>query len=70
MALQKNIQGIIRRGEAYYVGECIDIAVVTQGKTASEAKKNLQDAVALHLDGESLIEMGFAPNPVLEFIYE
>jgi len=57
------IKAYIWQGEEYYVAECMDISVVTQGKTLDEVVKNLQEAVALHLEGEDLAEMGFAPNP-------
>jgi predicted RNase H-like HicB family nuclease len=65
MALQHTIKAVIRKGDTHYVGECVEIAVVTQGVTIDETVKNLQEAVALHLDGEDLEEMGLAPNPTL-----
>lgn len=65
MALQHTIKAIIRRGDTHYIGECVEIAVVTQGKTLDETVENLQEAVSLHLDGENLTEMGLAPNPTL-----
>lgn len=69
MVLQHTIKAVIRRGETHYVGECVEIAVVTQGETLDETVKNLQEAVALHLEGEDLAEMGLAPNPTLELEY-
>ena len=65
MPLQHTIKTIIRQGESYYIGECVEIAVVTQGKTLDETVRNLQEAVALHLEGEDLNELGLAPNPTL-----
>ena len=65
MALQHTIKAIIRRGDTHYISECVEIAVVTQGKTLDETVQNLQEAVSLHLDGENLTEMGLAPNPTL-----
>ena len=61
MVLQHTIKAIIRRGDTHYIGECVEIAVVTQGKTLDETVQNLQEAVSLHLDGENLSEMGLAP---------
>ena len=60
MVLQHTIKAIIRRGDTHYIGECVEIAVVTQGKTLDETVQNLQEAVSLHLDGENLTEMGLA----------
>jgi predicted RNase H-like HicB family nuclease len=63
--LQHTIKAYVRRGEKYYVAECLGISVVTQGKTLDETISNLEEAVALHLEGETLSEMGLADNPTL-----
>jgi len=64
-ALQHNIKAFIRKGEDHYVAECLEISVVTQGRTLDETIANLREAVALHLDNENLAEFGLAPNPTL-----
>ena len=38
---------------------------MTQGKTLDETMANLQEAVALHLEGEDLADFDLAPNPSL-----
>jgi len=63
--LQHTIKAFIRKGEKYYIAECLEIPVVTQGKTLDEAVANLKEAVALHLEGEDLEQLGLAPNPTL-----
>ena len=65
MSLQHTVKASIRKGETYYVAECLEIAVVTQGKTLDETLENLREAVALHLDGEDLAGMNLAPNPTI-----
>lgn len=65
MTLQHTIKAVIQKGESYYVAECMEIPVVTQGKTIDETVANLQEAVALHLEGEDLYELGLAPHPTL-----
>ena len=57
------IQFHIYKGEHQYVAEGIDLPVVTQGKTLDELIKNLQEAVALQLEGENLADFGIAPQP-------
>ena len=64
-ALQHTIKAFIRRGEQYYVAECLEIPVVTQGKTIDETVDNLREAVSLHMEGEDLSELGLTPNPTL-----
>jgi len=65
MTLQRTVKAFVRKGDTHYVAECVDIAVVTQGKTLDQTLKNLQEAVALHLEGEDLAELGFAPDPTI-----
>ena len=65
-SLQHTIKASIRRGEeSGYVAECMEISVVTQGETLDEVTRNLQEAVALHLDGEDLAALGLTKNPSL-----
>ncbi len=62
MSLQHTVKAFIHQGETPYVAECLEIAVVTQGKTLDEILTNLQEAVALHLDGEDLAALGLAAS--------
>jgi predicted RNase H-like HicB family nuclease len=59
MTLQHTIKAAIRAGDqSGYVAECLEIPVVTQGATLDEVTRNLRKAVALHLEGEDLAELG------------
>jgi predicted RNase H-like HicB family nuclease len=42
--------GIITKEEKWYVAHCIELGVVSQGKTIDEAKANLKEAVELYLE--------------------
>ena len=49
------IQAVTYPGdESGYVAECLNLAVVTQGKTLDETAQNLREAIQLHLDGEGV----------------
>jgi predicted RNase H-like HicB family nuclease len=64
--LQRTIKAVIRPGdESGYVAECLEVPVVTQGRTLDEVTKNLREAVALHLADEDLTSLGLAPNPTV-----
>lgn len=64
--LQQNIYAYIRLDEEEsYVAECMEIAVVTQGKTLDEVSQNLVEAVSLHLEGEDLAGFGLVAQPPL-----
>jgi predicted RNase H-like HicB family nuclease len=71
MALQHTIKAVIRPGEqSGYVAECMEIPVITQGKTLDEVTSNLRQAVALHLEGEDLADLGLATSPTILVTYE
>jgi predicted RNase H-like HicB family nuclease len=71
MTLQHTVKAVIRPGEqSGYVAECLEIPVVTQGKTLDEVTRNLRKAVELHLDGENLADLGFAPSPTILMVFE
>ncbi len=63
--MHRSIKAYIYKGDEYYVAECLEIAVVTQGRTLDETIVNLREAVALHLEGEDLADFDLAPNPSL-----
>jgi predicted RNase H-like HicB family nuclease len=71
MTLQKTIKAAIREGEdGFYIAECLEIAIVTQGKTLDETARNLQEAVELFFEGEDPKEYGFIDNPGLLVTFE
>lgn len=64
MTRSRIIRASIHPGDSHYVAECLEVPVVTQGKTVDETIANLREAVALHLEGEDLAELGLAEHPV------
>ena len=44
---------IIKEGKLF-VANCLELGVVSQGKTVEEAQANLYEAVLLYLEGENL----------------
>jgi predicted RNase H-like HicB family nuclease len=68
--MKHNIRAYIYRGEKYYIAECAEISVITQGETLDETIANLQEAVHLHLDGEDLAEYDLVENPAILVIME
>lgn len=68
--MQRTIKVYVYPGESGYVAECAGLAVVTQGHTLDETIANLQEAVALYLEGEDLAELDLEPNPSLIVTFE
>lgn len=57
------IQVHISKGDKYFVAECVDLPVVTQGKTLDELAKNLKEAISLQLEGEDPADFDLVPRP-------
>lgn len=60
---KKIIQVHISRGERQFVAECLDLPVVTQGKTLDELAKNLKEAIELQLENEDPADFDLADAP-------
>ena len=43
---------IITQEGKWFVSRCVELGVVSQGKTVEESQKNIQEAVELYLEGE------------------
>jgi predicted RNase H-like HicB family nuclease len=63
--MRRSIKAYISPGERYYVAECLEIGVVTQGLTIDETVANLKEAVNLFLEGEDPADYDLAPDPSL-----
>jgi predicted RNase H-like HicB family nuclease len=68
--LRHIIQVRISRGDRQYVAECLDLPVVTQAPSLDELAVNIQEAISLHLEGEDLAALGFAPHPTILASFE
>ncbi len=69
--LSPKVNAIIRSVEQQgYVGECVEISIVTQGNTLDEVVNNLQEAILLHLEEEDPREFGLVAKPSLQITFE
>lgn len=48
--MSKRFTAVITKEESWYVAHCVELGVVSQGKTLEGAKENLREAVELYLD--------------------
>ena len=65
MNLRRAINAVVRRRNSYFVAECVEPRVVTQGETLDETINNFQEILELQLGGEELAKFGLVPNPTL-----
>jgi predicted RNase H-like HicB family nuclease len=64
------IHAVLQRDKDVYVAECLEVAVVTQGRTLDEVVSNLREAIALHLEGEEGVSLGLAGTKRLQVVGE
>lgn len=48
--MAKRFTAVITREEKWYVARCLELGVVSQGKTIDQAQANLKEAVELYLE--------------------
>ena len=46
----RKFTAVITKEERWYVGHCLELEVVSQGKTIEETQANLKEAVELYLE--------------------
>jgi len=46
----KKFTAVITKEEKWYVAHCLELGVVSQGRTIEEAQANLKEAVELYLE--------------------
>ena len=63
-------QFIISKNENSYTAEGVDLAVVTQAENLDQLVKNIEEAVALHLDGEDIKDFDFSQKPSILVNFE
>ena len=68
--MKQIIHFYITKGENQYVGECSELAIVTQGKTLDELIANINEATALHLESENTAEHDLVASPLISVNFE
>jgi predicted RNase H-like HicB family nuclease len=69
-ALKDTIHVVVTKNDDSYTAECVELSAVTQGTSLDELFRNVQEAVALHLEGEDPADFGLQSNPRLQLIYD
>ena len=69
-AARDTVHAVMIRSGDWYTAECLELAVVTQGRTLDETVSNLRDAISLHLEGEDRAVLGLAKRLTLSVSYD
>ena len=70
--MSRRFTALITKEEKWYVARCVELGVVSQGKTIEEAQANLKEAVELYIESfgtedlpENMGEVVFYPLEVV-----
>jgi predicted RNase H-like HicB family nuclease len=61
---------VISKEERWYVGHCVELGVVSQGKTIEEARANLKEAVELYIESFGTQDLPESKGEVLLYPLE
>ena len=64
------VHAVVTKSDGWYVAECLELAVVTQGQSFDELLVSLREALELHMTGEDLAQLGLSSAPRLIVSYE
>jgi len=68
--MSKKFIAVITREENWYVAHCVELGVVSQGKTIEEAKGNLKEAVELYLESFGEEDLPTTTGEVIFYPFE
>jgi predicted RNase H-like HicB family nuclease len=63
--MKKIINFQIAKGDKYYVADCVELPIVTQGITLDETIENIKEALSLHLEDEELSKYDIVTHPAV-----
>ena len=66
----KKFTAIITREENWYVAHCVELGVVSQGKSIEDAKANLKEAVELYLESFGDEDLPISTGEVMLYPFE
>ena len=68
--MKKKFTAVINKEESWYVAHCVELDVVSQGKTIEEAQSNLKEAVELYLESFEHDDYPGSNNEIIFYPFE
>jgi len=68
--MTKKFIALITKEENWYVAHCVELGVVSQGKTIEEAQANLKEAVELYLESFGEEDLPASTGEVMFYPFE
>ena len=68
--MSKKFTAVLTKEENWYVAHCVELGVVSQGKTIEEAQANLKEAVELYLESFGEEDLPASTGEVMFYPFE
>lgn len=68
--MSRKLTAVITKEEKWYVAHCVELGVVSQGKTIEEAQSNLKEAVDLYLESFGSDDVPESAGEVILYPFE
>ena len=68
--MSRKFTAVITKEGKWYVAHCVEIGVVSQGKTIEEAQSNLKEAVELYLESFGIKNIPSNTGEVILYPFE
>lgn len=68
--MSRKLTAVITKEDKWYVAHCVELGVVSQGKTIEEAQSNLKEAVELYLESFGSDDVPESAGEVILYPFE
>lgn len=68
--MSKKFTAVITREDNWYVAHCLELSVVSQGKTIEEVQANLKEAVELYLESFGEEDLPASTGEIMFYPFE
>ena len=68
--MKKQLNAVITKEDKWYVAHCVELDVVSQGKTIEKAEKNLKEAVELYLESFDIADIPNSKGELVLYPFE
>ncbi len=68
--MSKKLTAVITKEDKWYVAHCVELGVVSQGRTIEDARVNLKEAVDLYLESFGTEDLPDSAGEVMLYPFE
>ena len=68
--MSKKFTAVITKEGKWYVAHCVELSVVSQGKTIKDAQENLKEAVELYIESFGTKDLPTTAGEVMLYPFE